>query len=183
MPASWLSRKCKAKALFVSLIKNYQIVAVRLTMEISINHLRNKQFFTLNTLFQFFINRTDFVFDKPLIIFRRSPSLFELPLSLEQRRFINERKDFIERNILDYTRTNKRGNRNRDFCAYIRTRRVTCVARATTDTARLGWLADTELCFFANQIFKIFLCTSLNSFACVTSLPVAIDANELVHGV
>ena len=73
----------------------------------------------LRAFFQNVVSRADMLRYQLAIFFSALFSLFELPLPFEQRRFVYESEDIVERNVLDDARAVKRGAWNRRVLIYV----------------------------------------------------------------
>src|SRR5438105_4074750 len=132
-----------------------QIITGRLTWEVTIDDLRCEQTLALSTLFQFIENWSHLLRDERAILLRRASPLLELPLTFEQRRFVDESEDFSERNASDDARAVERRVRDGHVGAYIGAARVRRVARGVEHTARAREAtAHAVLGLFADQIFS-----------------------------
>src|SRR5207302_10731721 len=96
MLARRLSRKRETCALSVGVIfVDDQVVAGRLAMKVTVNRARHEQAFAFAALLQFFIDRPYMFRHQRLIFFRGFSALLELPLTFEERGFIDEGEDVV----------------------------------------------------------------------------------------
>ena len=172
----------KSEAHLAVLIVNDQVVSVGLALVITINHFRHEQLFTYGAFFDLFIDRTHFIAHQCLILFKRHPTLLELPLTLEQRGLIYEREYIVERDVVNDTRAEKGRGRNRHVATHVGTFGVRRIASAPR--AWLRRLAYTEFLFFTDQIFDVVRSIDTQSCSCFLRLlcPISVT-NQLVHRV
>ncbi len=92
-----LARECETHffGAFVVFVDD-QIVAFRLTREITVNQFCFEQFFADRLRFDLGEFRIDGFFENFLIFFRRFSALFILPLTFEKRGFVDEIENFCQ---------------------------------------------------------------------------------------